>query len=126
MKRAVSILLLALMAVVNVQASDRAFDFRDAGKVNYLDMEREISPGLDYAKVEILDIRHSYNPIAYLSSLTSDYNSYVITMIVNKTSKVTCDLFEITDERSMMIKQCKGGRREVEHVGFLYYENLRD
>lgn len=125
MRNLISILLFTLVTLTNIHASNQTFKFRDVGEVSFSQLEREISPGLDYASIDILNIRHSYNPIAYLSSLTSDYNHYVLTMVVNKRNNVTCELVEITDERSLMVKQCEGAREEVIHVGFLYYDSLK-
>ncbi len=120
-----SILLSIFIFTFNTQASSQYFEFRDAGEIQFINLEREISPGLDYADVDILNIRSSYNPIAYLSSLTSEYNYYVITMVVNDRTKVSCELTEITDEKKMMIKLCKGSREEVIHVGYVYYKDLK-
>lgn len=125
MKERLLILLFLFVSLVNVHASSESFHFRDAGEVAFSNLEREISPGLDYANIEILSVRHSYNPIAFMSSLTSVYNHYVITMVVNKRNKVSCELVEITDDKRMMIKQCEGAREEVVHVGFVSYEDLK-
>ena len=101
MKKLLSIYLLSFSVLATVQGAASSFDFRDAGPVDFTNLEREISPGLDYASIKIHKIRHSYNPIAYLASLTSVYNNYVITMTVGKGRNVTCDLIEITDDKAM-------------------------
>ncbi|WP_417336892.1 hypothetical protein [Halobacteriovorax marinus] len=127
-KRTMLTIVLVLSSIISAQASENVFKFRDAGKISYHDLEREISPGLDYASIKVLNIRNSYNPIAYASSLLGKYNNYVLTMKVNRRVQVTCELVEITDDKTMMVKQCKGksGREEVIHVGFLNYKDLKN
>ena len=125
MKRIIRILFLISVTIINTQANNRSFEFRDAGNISFSSLEREISPGLGYADIDVIGIRNSYNPIAYLASLTSDYNAYVIKMRVNKSKPVSCELVEIKDEEKLMIKQCEGSRDEITHVGFVYYKDLK-
>lgn len=124
MKSKLPILLFISLLTLNVQAKMRSFNFRDVGKVYYSALEREIAPGLDYAEVQVKNIRNSYNPIAFLSSLTSQYNSYVIDMVIDHTKNVSCELSEIKDEKKIMIKMCKGTREDINHIGFIFYKDL--
>jgi hypothetical protein len=125
-KKKFSILLLISLSALNIHAATRSFDFRDAGEVYFSDLEREISPGLDYEDVVIQSIRNSYNPIAYLASLASDYNAYVIDMTINHSKNVRCELVEIKDDKKIMIKRCQGSRPDVVHRGFIFYKDIQN